>query len=192
MKPPPPAEDDDDETTQLITNVVEHNPIVNGAADAVVGEKRKTRDESREEKENDNDCNGTDSARHPLWKTSMCSYFRGKSGNCSHGEGCRFAHSEDELRPRPDNSWDPTSERAKKMMRKDEEDMSKVVDEVNDGVAMTEAFGDDEDGADPELRKCLVHLPRKWSSDNLRDFLNEQVRIVLCFFICYLSNCDLD
>ncbi|CAM8961531.1 unnamed protein product [Rhodiola kirilowii] len=135
--------------------------------DGGLGEKRK-RDETAEEE------NGGAHARHPLWKTSMCSYFRGKSGNCSHGEGCRFAHNEEELRPRPDNTWDPTSERAKKMMKAEDGSKVEAVDEVDESVAMTEAFGDDEDGADPELRKCLVHLPRKWSSDNLKDFLNQQ------------------
>ncbi|CAM8879173.1 unnamed protein product [Rhodiola kirilowii] len=80
----------------------------------------------------------------------------------------------EELRPRPDNTWDPTSERAKKMMKAEDGNKVEAVDEVDESVAMTEAFGDDEHGADPELRKCLVHLPRKWSSDNLKDFLNQQ------------------
>uniref|UniRef100_A0A7N0SV60 C3H1-type domain-containing protein n=1 Tax=Kalanchoe fedtschenkoi TaxID=63787 RepID=A0A7N0SV60_KALFE len=141
--------------------------VPNLTSDRGLGEKRK-RDEAAEEE------NGGAPARHPLWKTSMCSYFRGKSGNCSHGEGCRFAHSEEELQLRPDNTWDPTSERAKKMMKAEDGTGSKVEDEADESVAMTDAFLDDEAGTDPELRKCLVHLPRKWTSDSLKDFLNEQ------------------
>ena len=50
------------------------------------------------------------------FKTSLCSYFRrggGRPDACGHGEKCRFAHGEEELRQRPDGSWDPTSMRGK-------------------------------------------------------------------------------
>ncbi|GAB2285099.1 hypothetical protein Dimus_019553 [Dionaea muscipula] len=113
------------------------------------------------------------SSVHPLHKTSLCSYFRSQSGACSHGESCRFAHGEEELRPRPDNSWDPTSERAKKLARLE------IVEKAEDGeggdeeqiVMMTEVLTE---SGDPNLSKCLVHLPRKWGSDQLRSFLGEQ------------------
>lgn len=113
-----------------------------------------------------------DPSLNPLWKTSLCSYFRRHSGSCSHGSECRYAHGEEELRQRPDNSWDPTSERAKKVM--------KVGEEVKEEeVMMTEVVVDDDDedgndGRDNGLSKCLVHLPRKWNSENLRNYLNEQ------------------
>ena len=48
---------------------------------------------------------------------------------------------------------------------------------VSEEVMMTEAVVDDGDdgcGANHALNICLVHLPRKWSSENLRTFLSEQ------------------
>lgn len=53
---------------------------------------------------------------------------------------------------------------------------------VKDGVMMTELVDEvDGDGGGEEgfasnqaLSKCLVHLPMKWTSENLRTFLNEQ------------------
>ncbi|KAL3518373.1 hypothetical protein ACH5RR_020962 [Cinchona calisaya] len=125
-------------------------------------EKRKRDDQEKEQ--------------HPLWKTSLCSFFRRSNGSCSHGDACRYAHGESELRPRPDNTWDPTSERAKKMARKDEGEK-----EGGNDVMMTEAFSDGEEGggssavaaAEGGLSKCLVNLPMRWISDNLRNFLNE-------------------
>lgn len=105
-----------------------------------------------------------------MWKTSLCSYFRRSGGQCSHGDGCRYAHGEAELRPRPDNTWDPTSERVKKILKEENGEESKGVEERD--VMMTDALeGDDLDGA---LAKCLVNLPMKWASDNLRTFLSEQ------------------
>ncbi|EOY34334.1 Zinc finger family protein isoform 1 [Theobroma cacao] len=130
------------------------------------GEKRKREDQ--------------DPPLHPLWKTSLCSYFRRQDGSCSHGSTCRYAHGEEELRPRPDNTWDPTSERAKKAMKGENGEKLAAKEEEEDEVMMTEMVMDDEDGeggeegGDPQLSKCLVHLPRKWSSDNLRKFLSEQ------------------
>ncbi|KAF7805579.1 zinc finger CCCH domain-containing protein 24 [Senna tora] len=133
--------------------------------DVVSGEKRKR---------DDSDSGGADPSLDPLWKTSLCSYFRRQDSSCSHGSACRFAHGEEELRPRPDNTWDPTSERAKKAMKTDAGHKRSV----SMGVMMTEFVGDDadaddKDGSNHALRKCLMHLPRKWTSENLRNFLNE-------------------
>ncbi|KAL2328618.1 hypothetical protein Fmac_022045 [Flemingia macrophylla] len=113
---------------------------------------------------------------HPLWKTSLCSYFRSHNGSCSHGATCRYAHGEEELRPRPDNTWDPTSERAKKAFKSETAEKRAVLEDV----MMTEAVvdggtvGEDGFGSNHALSKCLVHLPRKWSSENLRNFLNDE------------------
>lgn len=114
--------------------------------------------------------------QHPLWKTSLCSYFRRPGGSCSHGESCRYAHGEAELRPRPDNTWDPTSERAKKMAKTDEKEKKEEAEEG--GVMMTEALDEGVEDSSSGLSKCFVNLPMKWSSDNLRNFLNEQVTII--------------
>ncbi|XP_020529292.1 zinc finger CCCH domain-containing protein 24 isoform X2 [Amborella trichopoda] len=111
----------------------------------------------------------------PLWKTSLCSYFRRHSQSCRHAESCRYAHGEEELKPRPDNSWDPTSERAKKLL--------KTIDAIrNDGVGdfpredvLPSTGSDGEgDGASSSLRKCIVNLPKQWNSDKLKTFLTDQ------------------
>ncbi|KAL5831168.1 hypothetical protein ACOSQ4_016522 [Xanthoceras sorbifolium] len=113
-----------------------------------------------------------DSSLQPLWKTSLCSYFR-KAGTCRHGSACRYAHGEEELRVRPDSTWDPTSERAKKAKKLENGEKCEVVEEE---VMMTDMVGDgDGDGSeDGGLSKCLVHLPRKWTSDHLKNFLSDQ------------------
>ncbi|CAH9075193.1 unnamed protein product [Cuscuta europaea] len=116
--------------------------------------------------------------KNPLWKTTLCSYFRRSNGSCSHGDSCRYAHGEAELRPRPDNSWDPTSEQVKKMARIDDGEDSDTSDdhkeETGIEVMMTEAFTEEEEGSsDSKLAKCLVNLPMKWSSDKLKSFLNQ-------------------
>ncbi|KAF1001398.1 hypothetical protein AG4045_006409 [Apium graveolens] len=108
-------------------------------------------------------------SKHPLWKTSLCSYYRRTGGECSHGETCRYAHSEEELRQRPDNTWDPTSERGKKM--KNENGESVEVKRGGDEVLNTETIG--ECCSDDVLQKCFVNLPMRWSSDNLRSFLTD-------------------
>eukprot|EP00850_Spirogloea_muscicola_P022186 SM000281S10754 [mRNA] locus=s281:108583:112559:- [translate_table: standard] len=51
-----------------------------------------------------------DAGAPALAKTTLCSYHR--RGACRHGDACRYAHGEAELRPRPDGSWDPTSAKA--------------------------------------------------------------------------------
>ncbi|XP_004295024.1 PREDICTED: zinc finger CCCH domain-containing protein 24 [Fragaria vesca subsp. vesca] len=137
--------------------------------DAVSGDKRKR--DVEEEEGGDNK-----TKQHPLWKTSLCSFFRRQDASCGHGAGCRYAHSEAELRPRPDNTWDPTSERAKKASCEEEKECAAI-----DDVMMTEALEDDDEdgegdgfGSDPALSKCLVHLPRNWKSDKLKEFLSEQ------------------
>ncbi|KAJ9178134.1 hypothetical protein P3X46_010043 [Hevea brasiliensis] len=119
-----------------------------------------------------------DPSLNPYCKTSLCSYFRRRLGSCCHGIKCRYAHGEEELRPRPDNTWDPTSERAKKAMKL-EDNGDKCEERKAEEVMMTEWLVDVGEGGegeclDPGLSKCLVHLPRKWTSDNLRSFLNEQ------------------
>ncbi|XP_022731822.1 zinc finger CCCH domain-containing protein 24 [Durio zibethinus] len=141
-------------------------------ADTNPGEKRK-REEDQDPTQNP--------APNPLWKTSLCSYFRRQDGSCSHGSTCRYAHGEEELRPRPDNTWDPTSERAKKAMKGENgEKLAAKEEEEEKEVMMTEMVMDGEDAeggeecGDPQLSKCLVHLPRKWHSDNLRKFLSDQ------------------
>ncbi|XP_059660584.1 zinc finger CCCH domain-containing protein 24 [Cornus florida] len=112
---------------------------------------------------------------HPLWKTSLCSYFRRSDGSCSHGDTCRYAHGEEELRPKPDNTWDPTSERAKKLLKTENGEKSEragVSDSREAGVMMTDALADND--TDSALVKCLVHLPMKWDAGKLRSFLSEQ------------------
>ncbi|PSR86603.1 Zinc finger CCCH domain-containing protein [Actinidia chinensis var. chinensis] len=126
------------------------------------GEKRKRADPTDDDVEQ---------ALHPLWKTSLCSYFRRSNGACSHGDTCRYAHGEAELRPRPDSSWDPTSEQAKKLLKAENGEKSRPI-EVKAEVLMTDAL--DGDSSDPDLSKCLLNLPMKWSADKLRNFLSEQ------------------
>ncbi|XP_042512558.1 zinc finger CCCH domain-containing protein 24-like [Macadamia integrifolia] len=131
-----------------------------------LGEKRKREDTEAEE------ANGeAKDATNPLWKTTLCSYFRRSSGSCSHGDGCRYAHGEEELRVRPDNTWDPTSERAKKLMKCENGERVTNSSDVGENVLMTDALVY---SSDPSLAKCLVHLPRNWTSDKLRSHLTEQ------------------
>ncbi|WJX44181.1 hypothetical protein P8452_31191 [Trifolium repens] len=160
-----------DSTVEVNPTPPQHALIHELNDDVVPNEKRK-----RDDGDENADADGKPSL-HPMWKTSLCSYFR-KHASCSHGDTCRYAHSEEELRQRPDNTWDPTSERGKKALKT-------VTGEkiaVKDGVMMTELVGDEVDGeggddgfaSNQALSKCLVHLPMKWSSENLRNFLNEQ------------------
>ncbi|XP_019413379.1 PREDICTED: zinc finger CCCH domain-containing protein 24-like [Lupinus angustifolius] len=136
------------------TQVTEENDAV-----VVTGEKRKRDD-------------GDDRSLHPMWKTSLCSFFRRQDKDCSHGDACRYAHTEEELRPRPDNTWDPTSERAKKALKTKAEEKNSV----SEDVMVTEALVDDDDDGDSNnaLSKCLVHLPKTWCSSKLKSFLNDE------------------
>ncbi|XP_071711887.1 zinc finger CCCH domain-containing protein 24-like [Rutidosis leptorrhynchoides] len=101
---------------------------------------------------------------NPLWKTSLCSYFRRTGAACSHGDTCRYAHGELELRIRPDNTWDPTSEKAKKL---------KSDNNGDDDVMVTETVTEEE-CTESALDKCLINLPVKWTSKKLNEFLNEE------------------
>lgn len=143
------------------------------SADDVIntpGEKRKREDEATEADPSPS----PSPSLHPLHKTSLCSYFR-KVGTCCHGSTCRYAHGEEELRIRPDNTWDPTSDRAKKARILEDGDKCEAKEDVAEEVMMTEALADGDGDQDFELSKCLVHLPRKWHSDNLKKFLADHV-----------------
>ncbi|KAJ6715770.1 TRNA (URACIL-5-)-METHYLTRANSFERASE-like protein A [Salix koriyanagi] len=133
------------------------------------GEKRK--------RENTTTTTEADPSHSPFYKTSLCSYFRRTMGaSCSHGSACKYAHGEEELRPRPDNTWDPTSERAKKAIKLDSTNNNDSKEE-DEEIMMTDIAADgdgDGDCLDAGLSKCLVHLPRKWQSDHLRKFLSDQ------------------
>lgn len=141
-----------------------------GAVDTNKSEKRKREDSDLEPEQT------APQQQHPLWKTSLCSYFRSSNGSCNHGDTCRYAHGEVELRSRPDNTWDPTSERAKKMAKKEPDNANLM--EAEGGVMMTDAVAtvpEGEEACSSGLSKCLVNLPMKWGADKLRNFLNEQV-----------------
>ncbi|CAA7017788.1 unnamed protein product [Microthlaspi erraticum] len=138
-----------------------------------VGEKRKRADDEKTNPES-SDPNPTPS---PWFKTSLCSYFR-REASCSHGSACRYAHGEKELRQKPDNTWDPTSERGKKAKMSENAGKSAEDEEENGEVLFTEEMMDEECGEnsvhDLSLSKCLVHLPTKWQSDDLKKFVKEQ------------------
>ncbi|XXG44636.1 hypothetical protein AAC387_Pa01g4383 [Persea americana] len=138
------------------------------AGDSQENKKRKTPEEEGGGKEEEK------GSLHPLWKTSLCSYFRRQSGSCSHGDTCRYAHGEEELRPRLDNSWDPTSERAKKLLKSDGGERIEAPTEPREDILSSLPGCEGDDHVDAELDKCLVHLPRKWASDNLKSFLNTE------------------
>ncbi|XP_027910129.1 zinc finger CCCH domain-containing protein 24 [Vigna unguiculata] len=117
------------------------------------------------------DDDGEERSLHPMWKTSLCSYYRSHNNTCNHGDTCRYAHGEEELRPRPDNTWDPTSERAKKALKTETDEKCAA----SEDVMMTEAVVDGDDiDSNHAFSKCLVHLPRRWCSEDLRNFLSQQ------------------
>ncbi|KAJ4812412.1 hypothetical protein LUZ62_024978 [Rhynchospora pubera] len=126
-------------------------------------EKRKREEEQQQTSDTENKKKNLNSSSNPLWKTSLCSYYRRYGANCSHGETCRYAHGEEELRPRPDNTWDPTSNKAKEMQKADEMEKDEEVED-EEQVALDES----------SLDKCLVGLPRKWVHDALKKFLEEK------------------
>ncbi|KAL1201391.1 Zinc finger CCCH domain-containing protein 24 [Cardamine amara subsp. amara] len=120
-----------------------------------------------------------DDVKDPWWKTSLCSYFR-KEASCSHGSECKYAHGEEELRRKPNNTWDPTSVRGKKAkaMKMSEEEVKEKDDgEVMFTEQMMDSIDDDGDDSvvvDPLLTKCISHLPVKWQSDELKKYIGEQ------------------
>ncbi|KAF9595807.1 hypothetical protein IFM89_004745 [Coptis chinensis] len=129
-----------------------------------LNQQEKEKEKRKREEEND-----------VMWKTSLCSYYRRQDSSCSHGDTCRYAHGEAELRPRPNNTWDPTSERAKKVLKggleEDEEKKVEVLEAREDVFVMEE---EDSSPNNNNNNKCLLNLPRKWTSDNLNKFLDQQ------------------
>lgn len=143
-----------DDSTLTVTGPPTPPENVSQSSTEEQGEKRKRTESEPEPDEKTGSVN-------PLWKTSLCSYFRRTGSACSHGETCRYAHGESELRIRPDNTWDPTSEKAKKM---------KLENVGDDDVMVTE-----DECSESALDKCLINLPLKWTSDDIKKFLNEEV-----------------
>ncbi|KAF3783140.1 Zinc finger CCCH domain-containing protein 24 [Nymphaea thermarum] len=166
----------------VVTHPPPQSPPISstGTAYASSSSKRKNPEEETAEREE----NGGAPLHTPLWKTSLCSFFRRRSLSCSHGDKCRYAHGEEELRPRPDNSWDPTSERAKKLLkgegagvkilgRKEEAEDATLWEDVCPPTSDTLDESSSEAGLSA-FKKCLVHLPRKWTSENLTNFLDSE------------------
>lgn len=175
MTAPQPSEENEvanRESTAVVVSAGDDALEVGDGVDSSSA-KRKREEEEREvegvEETKVSDAGDGKTRRDLLWKTSLCSFYRrqpGKAG-CSHGDACRYAHGEVELRIRPDNTWDPTSERAKKLLRAS-----------NNG---DDAKAESSEAEDPtvdvtSLDKCLIGLPRKWASDNLKSFLDGQVK----------------
>ncbi|KAK9104511.1 hypothetical protein Scep_021355 [Stephania cephalantha] len=65
---------------------------------------------------------------------------------------------EDELRPRPDNTWDPPFERAKNLLKLESSKKVKALDTIEE-VLVTDAF---EESSNSLLRKCITNLLRKF------------------------------
>jgi hypothetical protein len=104
-------------------------------------------------------------------KTSLCSYFRKKG--CRHGENCRYAHGESELQPRPDGTWDPTSERAKSFLATQKQHEQQ--DAAGAGGVKVMIGSQPSSATTTLLQKCIVHVPRGWSQDKLKSFLSDHV-----------------
>jgi hypothetical protein len=102
-------------------------------------------------------------------KTSLCSYFRKKG--CRHGENCRYAHGESELQPRPDGTWDPTSERAKSFLATQKQHEQQ--DAAGAGGMKVMMDSQPSSATTTLLQKCIVHVPRGWSQDKLKSFLSD-------------------
>ncbi|RWW24242.1 hypothetical protein GW17_00011488, partial [Ensete ventricosum] len=178
MTAPPPSEENEVATRESTVAVVSagNDALEVGHGVDSSSAKRKREEEEEEEKEVEgveetkvSDAGDGKTRRDLLWKTSLCSFYRRQPGKvgCSHGDACRYAHGEAELRIRPDNTWDPTSERAKKLLR-----ASNNVDD-----AKAESLEAEDPTVDvTSLDKCLIGLPRKWASDNLKSFLDGQTR----------------
>ncbi|KAG2288824.1 hypothetical protein Bca52824_048428 [Brassica carinata] len=119
----------------------------------------------------------SDTTPAPSTQSHLPMTSKPRQGSCSHGATCKYAHGEKELRQKPDNTWDPTSERGKKAKMMSDNAAAAEEEEVGD-VMFTEEMMDEEGGGDGvhdlSLSKCLVHLPTKWQSDDLKTFLREQ------------------
>ncbi|KAL0417730.1 UNVERIFIED_CONTAM: Zinc finger CCCH domain-containing protein 24 [Sesamum radiatum] len=131
----PPMDHQDSSSDPLVPS---EDPSPSSHVDTNLAEKRKREPEPEPEPDPETSSHPAPPPQHPLWKTSLCSYFRRTGDSCSHGESCRYAHGEAELRPRPDNTWDPTSERAKKMARTEEKEKEEAAEDG--GVMMTDAL----------------------------------------------------
>ncbi|XP_077226575.1 zinc finger (CCCH-type) family protein [Tasmannia lanceolata] len=161
------------------------NPKEESAAEGEESKKNPNNEEIKssniQSEESEDSINGGDSIskrkrkknpEDPMWKTSLCSFFRRQSGSsCSHGDTCQYAHGEGELRPRPDNSWDPTSDRAKKLLKLE---IGERIEDPDLGPREDVIPFLNDFSSDGSLDKCLVHLPRKWTSENLKSFLDTQ------------------
>ncbi len=122
----------------------------------------------------------SDEAAAQRMKTSLCSYFRKKG--CRHGENCRYAHGESELQPRPDGTWDPTSERAKSFLATQKQHEQQDAAEAG-GVKVM--MGSQPSSATTTLlQKCIVHVPRGWSQDKLKSFLSDHVSAIFLCSLC--------
>lgn len=96
---------------------------------------------------------GTVKEESSYYKTTLCVYFR--KGSCRSPGACRYAHGEEELRQRPDGTWDPSSERAKTLK-------SKPVLKASHGGG---------GGSETEVKLCLLNCPFKWQSKEVSSLL---------------------
>lgn len=94
-----------------------------------------------------------------FFKTSLCSYYR-KLGSCRHGLHCRYAHGEDELRPRPDGTWNPTSVQGRPTQKPES------TEEEKEGL--------EEEEGENSLHKCIRDLPLRWTSEDLNKLLTDK------------------
>ncbi|MCO5560095.1 hypothetical protein L7F22_013702 [Adiantum nelumboides] len=112
-----------------------------------------------------------------VFKTSLCSYFR-KLGSCRHGLQCRYAHGDDELRPRPDGTWDPTSLKGRSTQKPESQLPLKKKGQEEEEDKQNEEGDDDGVGPErsciPSLHKCIQDLPLKWSSEDLSKLLADK------------------
>lgn len=123
-------------------------------------------------------------ANVPRMKTSLCSYFR--KGNCRHGDLCRYAHGEAELKPRPDGSWDPTSDFAKSLAR-DALPVPAAVKLVAPISVAEEAAEDD--SSEITIKKCITPVQPRWSNDDLKKFLTDMVMTgIICASIDFFTS----
>lgn len=151
--------------------MAEENSAELPAMDAEPNPKPSSPDNQTEEPQNLKRKRSDEPAPDPFWKTSLCSYFRRRSQDCKHGDNCRYAHTEQELRARPDNSWDPTSERAKKLLRQPE----KVPEEQIELCPSENSDGSPEKGESGSdlFNKCVVNLPKHWEVVNFKKLLSD-------------------